>query len=339
MTGGAEPALWDGRGVTISEVLAQLAELRVDPDGDAPLSLAGVLNLVAVAPGDHADVAEVEKVLGHLADHQPSRAVLVQIGGEGEGIDAHVSSSCSLGSGTSVCFEKVVLTMRGDALKGAASAVVPLLRPELPSFLWWPASPAPDDPLLESLSGLAGRLVTETARDRDDAEGLQALGGAVEAGGPAVTDLAWAAVTPWRQLMAQILRPGDLDALRSGATMAAVSHGSTEPSVKALLVAGWLRDVVGPGLWVELHARPGNTGRIEGITIESTTGLSFAVERVEDRRAVALTVSRSGRATGRRVLPLGAPIRSYLLAGELELQGPDPSFEGAVHSALELAAA
>ncbi len=339
MTGGPAWAEWDGHGVTVAEVLTQLAELRAPTEGGAPLALASVLNLVAVAPGDHEDAAEVSEVIERLAGHQPSRAILVQVDDDGEGIDAQVSSSCNLAAGSSVCFERVVLTLRGQTREGAASAVMPLLRPELPCFLWWPATPTRDDPLLNALAGLAGRLVTEAGRDDDGKAGVRALGAVAEGDGPAVTDLGWAAVTPWRQLMAQITRPGDLETLRRGAAMAAVSYGSPEPSVKALLLAGWLREVVGPGLWVELHSRPGDTGRIEGVNIDSTSGLSLAMERLGDRPAVALTLSRAGRAAGRRVLPLRAPVRSVLLAGELELQRSDPSFEGAVRSAAGLAAA
>ena len=111
------------------------------------------------------------------------------------------------------------MTLGGDAARGAASAVVPLVRPELPTFLWWPGAPAADDPLLAGLTTLCDRVVTETARERGGADGIRALAAAIAPQNTALTDLAWAAVTPWRQLLTAITQPGDIQSIADGLTI------------------------------------------------------------------------------------------------------------------------
>ncbi|CAN0461420.1 unnamed protein product, partial [Phaeothamnion confervicola] len=193
---------WDGIGVGVAEIVDQLARQR-RPDGGTPLTLAGVLNLIAYVPRAD-DVAETRTVIERLADHQPSRAVLVVEADAGEGIDAIVSTSCRLTGGhASVGLELVVLTLHGDGRAGDASAIVPLLRSDLPTFLWWPSGPDPDpDGPLARLAPLADRIITETGRE---GPGIERLAAWVEDAPGVVTDLAWAAITPWRQLIVQML--------------------------------------------------------------------------------------------------------------------------------------
>ncbi len=205
---------WDGCGVTVAEVAERLAEQRRPADGGPPFTLSGVLNLIAHCPAG--DIDGMREVVEQLSDHQPSRAVLVTWSGEGEGIDANLSTSCRMTGGRASVVERVELTLRGEARAGAASVVGPLLRSELPTVLWWPGppDPSPDGPLA-LLAELCDRVVTEVDRDGDAAAMLAILSGWVSEDGPLVTDLAWAAITSWRQLIAQVVDDGALARLRT----------------------------------------------------------------------------------------------------------------------------
>jgi len=323
---------WDGLGVSVGEVLDRLAAQRRPPGGGAPFTLAGVLNLVAYVPGD-GELAEMRGVIEGLADHQPSRAILVAESDEGQGIDATVSTSCRLaGEDVSVAVELVTLTLRGPAREGAASAVLPLLRSDLPTVLWWPGAPdASPGGALERLSGLADRVVTEAGRCADPAAGLRALAAWVPAQEGAVTDLAWAAVTPWRRLIAQMLDPGSLAALRSASSAAIIAHSAPHPDAETLLMAGWLRDLLGARLMVETHPRPGPDHGLLAVELEgSLAGRRLTVQRIPGRDAAAVRVAEAGVASRLRTLPLPALDRARLLAGELDLQRRDPTFERAL---------
>ncbi len=321
---------WDGRGVTIAEVADRLAEQRRPPGGGAPYTLSGVLNLVAYVPSPD-DLGPMHEVIEGLADHQASRTILIAAAGEGSGMDAAVSTSCRLAGGsTNMALELVVLTVRGETREGAASACMPLLRSELPTVLWWPQPPdAEAGGRLAGLLDLADRVVTEAGRSDDAAAAVRALAGWLPGDdGPAVTDLAWAAVTPWRQLIVQVLDPDAVAALAAGGA-AAIAHAGPA-GAEALLLAGWLRDLLGPAATVELRARDDAERGVLAVGVEGPRGRRLSVERLPGRDAATVTVTEPDGAAHARTLPLPDAGRARLLAGELEIQRRDAAFERAL---------
>lgn len=331
-------ATWDGTGVTISDVVHRLAQQRRPQDGGTPLTLAGVLNLIAHVPGS-GDVAEMRSVIERLADHQPSRAVLLVESATGAGIDATVSTSGrTTGGQVTVGVEMVVLSLHGDGRAGDASAIVPLLRSDLPTLLWWPGppDPSPHGPLAR-LSALADRIVTETGRGGDGCDAVTHLAGWVPGAPGAVTDLAWAAITPWRQLIVQMIDIEELRSDASGPLRAMIAHPDPQPSAEALLLAGWLHDLAGDRLEVAMAARPGAASPVMAVEIGlPARELHIAIERMPEHQAATVTVTEPGRDT-RRALPLPGVDRARLLAGELELQRRDLAFERALPFAAEVA--
>jgi hypothetical protein len=325
--------------VSLAEVSDRLVRQRQPEDGGPPTPLAGVLNLIAYAPGPD-DVDEMRRVIERLADHQPSRVVLLVESEDGDGIDAAVSTARrAAGDGHTVAVELVVLTVHGPRRAGEASAAVPLLRPDLPTVLWWPRPPtdAPDSPLAR-LTPLADRVVTECG-GADPAAGIACLARWAREDGPAVTDLAWAAITPWRQLIAQMLDGDALDALREGAS-ATVAHPAPGPTAEALLMAGWLWDIVGGhGIAIALEGRPGPETPLLAVELAASGGpWCLTVERLPGRGAAAVCATDREGVSRRRVLPLPSPDRARLLAGELELQRRDRAFERALPGAMRAAA-
>ena len=326
------PDAWDGIGVSIAEVEDQLAEQRRPPGGGIPFSLSGVLNLVAYAPTVD-ELGPMQEVIEGLADHQASRTIMIVESAEGSGMDASVSTSCRLMEDhPTMALELVVLTIRGETREGEASAAMPLLRSELPTVLWWPGPPdTAAGSSLAALAGLADRVVTEAGRAHDAAAALRALAGwAPGEEGPAVTDLAWAAITPWRQLIVQVLDPESLSAVRPGAQVVIV-HSAPDPDVTTLLMAGWLRDLLGPAAGVELRPRDAaRSGGLLAVEIEGSTGRRLHVERLPGRDAATVTVNEPDGTVRARTLPLPDPHRARLLAGELEIQRRDRVFERAL---------
>jgi glucose-6-phosphate dehydrogenase assembly protein OpcA len=324
---------WNGVGVTIAEVVQRLAEQRCPPGGGPPYTLSGVLNLLAYAPSP-AELGPMREVVERLADHQASRTVMIVEGGEDGGMDAAVSTACRRGGSTTLALELVVLTIHGDSREGAASACAPLLRSELPTLLWWPLPPdGAGNGALAGLAALAERVVTEADRGPDARAAVRALAGwAPGDEGRAVTDLAWAAITPWRQLIVQVLGPGTPRAVEPG-SRAVVAHSAPVPDAGTLLMAGWLRDLLGPGAATELRARGDPGAGLLAVEVAGPDGLSLRVERLPGREAAAVTVAEPDGAVRSRTLPLPAPDRARLLAGELEILRRDRAFERALAEA------
>lgn len=326
---------WEATDVSVDEVAQQLARQRRPADGGAPFMLSGVLNLVAYA-GHPSETAAMLAVIERLADHQPSRAVVICGEPGGDGIDARVTTACRVAGGsTGVALETVVLVLHGEVRAGAASATVPLLRSDLPTILWWPWAPdRGSDGAMAPLAAIADRVVTEAARGTDACGAVRALAAWVPAARPAVTDLSWAAVTGWRQLVAQMLEGEILAALRGGPATATILHGPGGLVPDPLLVGGWLRDVIGPGLRAVVDERDDGDGPgVAALTLEGAHGRRLVIERAPARDAASVSVTEPDGAERHRVLPLPRPDRTRLLAGELELQRRDRAFERALAGA------
>lgn len=214
---------WEGDDVSVSAVEAALSELRRHEQRAAVRT--SVLTLVAVVPDDGAASAALDVVYDLGARH-PSRTIVLVVeadddsdddsgGGAGEdggepgdrqhsGIDAAASVHVVEHGGRAVCFEDVVLRVRGTARHHLDSVIEPFAIPDLPLVVWLPARlPAPGDPLL----AVADRIVVDS----------RAVAGAGGPGGERssvlpriqalarrlpVTDLSWTRLAPWRSLLA-----------------------------------------------------------------------------------------------------------------------------------------
>lgn len=335
LTGPA--ASWEGRNVTVAEVTRRLAELRCRVCGATPHGRATLLNLVVWAPSD-ADAEEAFALARGLVG--PSRVVVVSPGGAGEGIRARavVHAAPSAIAGVTVCEELVRIDLGGTVAAHAASVVLPLTRGDLPTFLWWPCAPRPDLACYRDLVGLVDRLVLESARTAAGPEAVRLLAAEIGERAAAVTDLAWAAVTPWRQLIAQMLTPPRVAALRTGPSRATVRHPAGPPPLETLLLGGWLLDAIGGKLTVVPTQAGHGVPPVAGIELTGPEGRTLRADRVEGSASCTVrVVDEPGAAPRRRTLPLRLLDRAGLIAGELELQGHDASFERAVRAARALA--
>jgi len=331
----ATEVAWDGHVASVGELGRALSDLQPTGPGGGPLAVAAVLNLVVAADPERA--ADAEQVIESLADHQPSRAIIVERDAEGDGIDAHVEARAQLMGSTRTPsrVELVHLRLHGTAAEGAASAVRALLRSDLPVYVWWPDLPDPDDPVFTDLIGHADRLIAE-AGHIDGALGVRRLAEALSDRGPAVTDLAWAALTPWRQLLNQLTTREHLEHMREGATVT-IRHSSDAPSLGALLLAGWLHDSIGPATTTLFASapRPGDPTICE-VRLADPSGRVVEIDQVIGRGAAAVVTHTPDGRTHDRMMPMREPTRPELLAGELELQRRDYPFERALREAESL---
>ena len=326
----AAPAVWTGQGVRIAEVAHHLRELRAAVGDEPSTTLTSVLNLIAWAP-DQAAAADIEAVADALRDHQPSRAIIIVPAAGSDRIDARVevTSSVAPGSGRTLLFEQIILTLHGAIAAHAGSAVIPLLRSELPTFLWWPTAPEPSSPTFLELVRVADRVVTETGRSLRGREALSQLAAVTANSTAPVTDLAWAILTAWRQVLATSIRGKALAAVRAGPASIRITCPTGEPTLEALLLGGWLADVLGDHVRVAFAQGVGSVD-ILGVKIDVLGGC--VVELVRDDADHSVTLRTA--AGGPRSLPLPPPNRRELLAGELELRGHDRPLERALAKAV-----
>jgi glucose-6-phosphate dehydrogenase assembly protein OpcA len=325
---------WSGEGVRIVDVARRLRELRAVEGESLHSTSTSVMNLVVYAPS--ADAAgEIEQVTDALHDHHPSRVVIVIPADGGDRIDARVEvmSHTDRPGGLTLQVEQIVLTLRGAVAAHAGSAVIPLLRSELPTFLWWPAAPDPASATFIDLARIADRLVTETGRELSGTAALERMAIVADLSRGPVTDLAWAVITPWRQLVAMSLRRDALLSLRVATAAATITCRRGAPPLEALLFAGWLVDVLGEHLVIRFAEADGDEDILAvDLSADGACVLGLA------REGGSGTVTLRTAAGGPRSLPVPPPDRRELLAGELEFSGRDRPLERAIARAMAFAA-
>jgi glucose-6-phosphate dehydrogenase assembly protein OpcA len=296
----------------LSQVERALAASRAGGPGSVR---ATTLNLVVYAPTPE-DMAFTQRALERIGGSRPLRAIIAGTGTNG--VRATVSASCWLGSGLQqVCSEQVLLTAREGALP---SAVVSLLVPDLPTFVWWQGPMPPELALLSELAVLGTSTIVDS--NVSSLEGVDRVG-RLE---PAVTDLAWLRLEPWREAVASVFDPPPIAASLSH--LAAVDVDG--PINEARLLAGWLGSRLDRSVALVHSARP----HVERVTL--TCGKSeYVVERhtrVQVGRAYGTGVSEHAV-----VLPLLDA--SVLLGRALDVHGSDPVFAAALAAALVAPAA
>ena len=267
--------MWEQRDTSVHAVARHLASLwdapaPATPSPEAvvaekgmPHSRTSVLNLIVTVVDDRA-AERVVRTLMDLGVRHPSRAIiLVPEGGAGDRpIDARISTHCHNvpGGGERVCYEEVVLTVRGDAAAHLSGVVAPLLIHDLPTSVWWPGDPPFADPVFDQLVEFADHLIVDSSDFADLNRGLRRLANVRRRSG--VGDLVWERLRWWHELTAQFFDAprfrrylpnlsrlhvryavGTTDA--RGRTDHDVAPGVAAPMAQPLLYAGWIATRLG----------------------------------------------------------------------------------------------
>jgi len=278
---------------------------RARHSGGGP-GLGMVLTLVAVtAERSHYDAI---KAANDAAREHPSRILaVINRGGRGMGrLDAEVRVGGESGPG-----ETILMRLYGELGHHADSVVLPLLLPDAPVVVWWPAH-APGVPRDHPLGALAQRRVTDAA---PEAKPLAALRQRADGYRPGDTDLAWTRLTPWRTVLAAALDQ-PFDPILSAEVAAQRSNPSAE------LLACWL----GLRLNVPVDRKTSRGPGITSVRLQTESG-EIALTRPDGRLA---HLTRPGEPD--RTVALSRRTTPELLAEELRRLDPDEVYEDCVRA-------
>jgi glucose-6-phosphate dehydrogenase assembly protein OpcA len=335
----------------------------------ATVNRAAVVNIVVMATRE-AHARRAAKTISELAMRHPSRAIVV-LG------DRHPAPSAAprialhallptVGAHEQVSFEQVLVRAHGNVNDRISSVVVPLLVPDLPVFVWWTDTPPIGERHFEELIGLADRLLVDSAdfaRPEITLPGLARLCVV----GPrhcALTDLNWARLTAWRELLTQFFDVAawrtllaSIDGVRVSFSVDADGR-EVHPS-QALLLIGWLAARLGwrptermapseaGGLLFSMRRSDGEDVRVRvrprferGMSEGDVTGIRVEGEReshrsefrihCDGRRYASLTVRQDGAVTAERIVPLPPADVVELLSEELTILASDRIYEEAL---------
>jgi glucose-6-phosphate dehydrogenase assembly protein OpcA len=330
-----------------------------------------VLNLIVyVASAD--ERAKVDELLDVVTEHAPSRAlVLIADRASAESkLEAYVSTRCQAarrGGVKQVCGEQVTIEASGAAVETAASAIEPLVVPDVPVFLWWKDIPHEDDKLFNRLVDLSDRVVIDSLVFDHPHEDMKRLAEIIAGRRQFMlaSDLNWGRLTSWRNLIASFWDVPDyrphLDAIDD--VLVEYDPPDAAPgqiAAQALLAAGWLASELkwqptgefareensarwvlqageGRKIKVEFRAtdnREGSDGLIATLTLKSgASGAEFYVG-VNEGWTKLETSAQIGdaRAVG-RIVSYEAKSEGERLSRELGLLSRDEVYERAVGSA------
>jgi len=204
---------WIERGTSVNAIESHLAQLWTDhPNGGDPTitekglqhARASVLNLIVFVPDEPSALRVVETMIG-LGVRHPSRAIVLAADAKASGpaLTAAITAHCHTGQegGEPVCYEVVVLTVRGEAAEHLAGVVTPLLIHDLPTHVWWPGDPPFADPIFDQLVDMGDRVVVDSGEFSDLLHGMRRLTTLRRRSG--VGDLGWRRLGWWQELTAE----------------------------------------------------------------------------------------------------------------------------------------
>ena len=131
-------SVWEGDGVTISEVASALVRLRRGQPETATRTSCVTLVVVGV---DEDEATAATNAMHRLGARHPGRTlVLVPDPDAEKGIDARVALHHTQVEGHAVWSEDIRLRVRGPAARHLDSLIEPLTLPDLPLCVWFVAS-------------------------------------------------------------------------------------------------------------------------------------------------------------------------------------------------------
>jgi glucose-6-phosphate dehydrogenase assembly protein OpcA len=348
-----EPRQAPGGGrMSLGQIERELGKLRTNDDGTLALR-SSVLNLIVVT--DEESAQEISNSVSRLAGRHPARAVVFIVDPEGESnVEVRLSAFCNVrGGGAQICAEQVTIHAEGPPALHLESLAGPLLIPDLPVFLWYPGEFSPRSQEFAAMADLADRIIVDSAASENHEACLREIATLIEDPEmPAIGDLQWVGLSPWRSLLADTFgvpeRAGDLEKIESAEVLYAPGGKN-----RVLLLIGWLASTLGwkpesanrGGQNIEFSGPSGRIivdlspdspdARLRRIRLYSEE-YSFQVSRHREFSDVRTTVMRGDELLAERTVHLGSFELGVLVGEELRYRGRDEAYEGSLRKAVEI---
>ena len=292
-------ALSSSKGVDVNKIEKELASMwsgvseTGDVTGSAGITRACALNLIVyTTPWD--DRGQLEELLSQVNEQHPGRTLILVAYRDTATprLEGYVSMRCRLlgATGKQICGEQVTIEAGGPLVETAATAVAPLLVPDVPVFLWWNDIPHYEDKLFDRLAQMADRIVIDSAAFDHPYDDLLRLSNTIsdQSRRMRVSDLNWGRLTSWRTLLASFWDVPDYLPLLGEIDRVAIQYrppkdAPDEIAPKALLLAGWLASRLGWEVAGKLNCDGKEVCECDLRAGDRTIGLSFLRDKTAER--------------------------------------------------------
>ena len=177
-----------------------------------------------------------------IAAQNPCRVItLCPTLGDDTGVTAQVSAYCPVQKRNAtnlICCEYITLRGTKAALERVSGIVSSLLIGDLPKFVWWKATPNPEQALFNQLSETSNCLIVDSSYFSEVESELNKIQEITESG-KYIADLNWHRLFPWQELTAEAFDPPERRDSLTEVDHVSIDH---EPgnSAQALMFLGWL---------------------------------------------------------------------------------------------------
>ncbi|MDT5063371.1 MAG: hypothetical protein QOH63_3830 [Acidobacteriota bacterium] len=367
------------KGIDVGKIEKELAAMW-KPADDAEGSNAGpgvtracAMNLLVYATMKD-DRAGIDDMLDAVCEQHPGRTLVLLADREAvePKLDAYVSTRCRMlgGNRKQVCGEQVTIEAAGVAVETVASAIEPLLEPDVPVFLWWKDIPHYEDKLFSRMTAMSDRLVIDSSCFDNPHKDLLRLAQMIRERPQfmSASDLNWGRLTAWRNLVASFWDVPDYLPYLDKIERIVIEYdppcfAPDEIAPQSLLAVGWLASrlgwsIEGNGERVENRAASfqlrasgreikvlmqatEREGYADGILVSLTlstkdASAEFSVAFSDDRKKLETEARVDGARTVGRVLSYEQKTEGQRLSRELSLLKRDFIYEQALAVAAQL---
>lgn len=166
--------------------------------------------------------------------------------GEDEGVTAQVSAYCPIqkSSGSNlVCCEYITIRGTKQALERVGDLVKSLMIPELPKFVWWKATPNPEQELFKQLSRSCNCIIVDSSYFSDPESELLKMQELIDAE-TYIADLNWHRLSSWQELTAAAFDPPERRASLGDIDQVTIDYEKGN-ATQALMFLGWFASRLG----------------------------------------------------------------------------------------------
>ncbi|HPG38700.1 MAG TPA: glucose-6-phosphate dehydrogenase assembly protein OpcA [bacterium] len=261
MTGRAE-LQFPGISVELSRIEQEFREIwkqTTDSSNPDAVLKASTLNLVITCnTPDRLPV--IFQHVPELTLHHPGRIIIVYIDRNNPSaqITATITAFCQPPryDGKQICCELVSLETGPAGKRYLPGALLPLLLPDLPVFLWTPNNLVLHSPAFSNFHKNIERVILHSPASLPTVKALYEMAGAIlkTAEMSKVSDMTWAALTGWREAIAGFFDGQNGPELLRNTSSIDIRYSGAGVSLPAHLLTGWLAFLL---KWRHLSGREG----------------------------------------------------------------------------------
>ncbi len=219
---------------------------RVDPE-----TLAKLREEVAKLPPEQMKVTNPNlrgfSINDAIAAQNPRRIItLCPNLGEDKGVTAEVSAYCPVQKTVGdhlICSEYITLRGTKEALNRVGDLVVSLYIQNLPKFLWWKATPNPDQELFSKVVAACQCLIMDSSYFSDPESEFLKIQDLIDSG-ISVADLNWHRLLPWQELTAETFDPPERRVAITEIDRITIDYEKGN-AAQALMFLGWVASRLG----------------------------------------------------------------------------------------------